>query len=73
MTLEDYENLFKSQEGKCAICGTEKPSNKKGNFPVDHDTKTGKIRGLLCHNCNVGLGNFRDDPSLLRSAIDYLG
>lgn len=74
MTLEEYNNLLQKQDGKCAICGTNNPGNKKNkNFPVDHDPKTGKVRGLLCHNCNIGIGNLRHDPSLLRSAIDYLG
>lgn len=74
MTLEDYKNLLEKQKGRCAICGTFRPYVKENkNFPIDHDVITGKIRGLLCHNCNVGLGNFRHDLSLLRSAIDYLG
>ena len=75
MSVDEYERMFKDQGGKCAICGSEKPypNLRIKNFAVDHDHKTEKIRGLLCHNCNVGLGNFRDDPSLLQSAIDYLG
>jgi len=74
MTLEEYGNLLQRQNGRCAICGTDKPYLKGNkNFPVDHDPKTGMVRGLLCHNCNVGLGNFRHDLSLLQKAIDYLG
>ena len=74
MTKEEYDQRLKDQDGKCAICGTEKPYNQEGkNFAIDHDHKKGIIRGLLCHGCNVGLGHFKDDPSLLQRAIDYLG
>jgi len=74
MSKEEYDQLFKDQNGQCAICKTEKPYKKDGkSFAVDHDHKSGEIRGLLCSNCNSGLGHFKDDPSLLQSAIDYLG
>ena len=79
ISQDQYDELFKKQEGKCAICGREEqtidPRNKlPRRLSVDHiDTDQGpKIRGLLCQKCNVSLGNFHDDISLLLKAIDYL-
>ena len=68
ITLEDYEAMVLGQEGMCGICGE---SGGKDLY-VDHDHSTRKVRGLLCHSCNVGLGHFRDRTELLRAAIDYL-
>lgn len=61
-----YASLFDEQMGRCAICGTIAP------LVIDHDHTTGFVRGLLCHNCNVGLGAFRDSVADLRNAADYL-
>ena len=72
MTVDDYIELFERQDGKCAICGTDKPDLKGKNFRVDHDHETGKVRGLLCHNCNVSVGLMKESPSLLRKAAEYL-
>lgn len=69
ITLEAYESLFKSQEGKCKICGQEFPDE---TLVVDHDHQTGAVRGLLCNNCNTGIGYLRDSPDLLLKAIAYL-
>jgi hypothetical protein len=63
---ESAERLW-SAPHVCQICGTQ-----TGNFRIDHDHKTGKVRGLLCHKCNVGIGYFLDDPALLMKAIQYL-
>lgn len=67
-TPEQYGNLLERQGGVCAIC--------KGivtrSLCVDHNHKTGRIRGLLCDRCNPGLGYFLDDPALLAAAIRYL-
>ena len=51
MTLEDYDDLLKAQNFKCAICFTDKPTGKWKVFTVDHCHKTGKVRGLLCNEC----------------------
>ena len=69
ISLEGYEALLESQGHVCKICGIEK--NGK-HLAVDHDHKTGKIRGILCENCNRGLGMFKDSPELLQNAIQYL-
>lgn len=71
ITLEQYNKILKDQENKCAICGESDPNHQNG-FCVDHDHKTGKIRGILCNACNRGLGYFKDDTSVLSNAIKYL-
>lgn len=68
--LEDYESLLKKQGGGCAICGTK--DSGKYTFAVDHCHETKKVRGILCHWCNKGLGQFYDNPENLRKAADYL-
>ena len=60
--------MFEKQEGKCAICG----SKDEKHLCVDHSHENGKIRKLLCENCNKGLGYFRDNPLVLENAINYL-
>lgn len=69
LTLEQFNEMYATQEGKCDICGDETPSNV---IRVDHNHKTGKVRSLLCHQCNVGLGHFKESPELLTKAIAYL-
>jgi|ERR1035441_1229348 hypothetical protein len=71
ITLEQYNIMLEEQDGKCAICGTIEPSGK-GNFHVDHNHKTDSIRKLLCSQCNVGIGMFKENINLLSSAIIYL-
>lgn len=71
MTLEDYDARLAGQEGVCAICGRG-PEGFQRSFAVDHDHTSGRVRGILCPDCNRGLGGFRDDPVLLQKAIEYL-
>jgi hypothetical protein len=71
MTVEQYNELFESQNGCCAICGRHQSIQKKA-LAVDHDHQTGKIRGLLCSACNTGIGNMHDDEQTLLNAIKYL-
>lgn len=68
---DDYEFLFISQNGKCAICGTHQDTMER-RLSVDHNHETGEVRGLLCSSCNLGLGAFLDSPALLKNAILYL-
>ena len=70
ITEADFERMKVEQGEVCKICGG--PPNGKGTFHVDHDHKTGKIRGLLCHKCNTALGLFNDDPSLMAKAAEYV-
>ena len=67
----DYDNLYREQQGKCAICGTHQV-DLKHSLHVDHDHEDGQIRGLLCINCNLALGNFKDNINNLINAIVYL-
>lgn len=67
---QKYNELLKQQDGVCAIC---KRSNIRGHrLVVDHDHLSGKVRGLLCHNCNMTLGKMRDNLSLFKSCLSYL-
>lgn len=71
ISAAEFDLLFEEQGRCCAICsGIE--SKGYGSFHVDHDHKTGKIRGILCQACNVTLGKMMDSPALLRQAADYL-
>lgn len=68
ISLEAYMAQAEKQGGRCAIC----QQTPKDRLCVDHDHDTGEMRGLLCRHCNSGLGHFKDDPSLLRVALNYL-
>jgi hypothetical protein len=74
ITPDEYQKMFNKQDGKCAICDSSEVSiaRKSYNLFVDHDHQTGKVRGLLCHHCNAGLGYFRDNEHTLHKAIEYL-
>jgi len=69
--LETYEALLKSQNFCCAICNRHE-SNFKKQLSIDHDHETKIIRGLLCKSCNIALGEFRENISILETAISYL-
>jgi hypothetical protein len=64
---QQFDSIKESQGGGCALCG-----NTDDQLVVDHCHEKGYIRGLLCHQCNIGLGMFRDNPSTLRRAIGYV-
>jgi hypothetical protein len=74
MTLAEYKEMYDAQGGVCLICkGKQSGRGAKNNtLSVDHNHKTGKVRGLLCTNCNTGIGNLRDSVDLLKKAIQYL-
>ena len=65
----EYDKLMQDSNNLCMIC--KSPPGRK-SLHIDHDHKTGKVRGLLCQKCNVGLGNFNDNVDLLNKAISYL-
>ena len=71
MTMDEYNQMFAEQEGCCAICG-EHQTELRSRLCVDHSHTTGKVRGLLCGECNKGLGHFKDNPEALANAISYL-
>ena len=68
---ELFEERLAEQQNVCAICKTDTPGGR-GQFHADHDHDTNEPRGVLCHNCNVALGNFQDNPEILQAAIEYL-
>lgn len=69
LTIKDYESLLAAQDHKCSICRRGLDAFEPH---VDHSHATGQVRGLLCFNCNTGLGHFRDDITVLKAAIEYL-
>lgn len=74
ITIQDWDALYDAQEGLCAICRQpRRGGNSITTLSVDHSHATGKIRGLLCHMCNVGIGHFNEDQKLIEAAIEYLG
>jgi hypothetical protein len=72
LTEEVYNSMLFNQNGLCKICGTPHIETRIGRLRLDHNHDTGEIRGLLCHNCNLGLGLFKDDKQSLLKAIKYL-
>jgi len=76
LTEEQFIEKWDSQNRVCAICENPDSLNysthPEFNISIDHNHDTGKFRGLLCINCNLGIGHFRDNPKLLGKAIQYL-
>ena len=70
LTEETYTALLNNQKGVCAIC--KSPNFNGRNWHLDHDHATGKLRGILCHHCNLMLGNAKDTIETLENAIKYL-
>lgn len=73
ITEHDYSRMLMEQGGVCRICGVDRSQRKWDRYLfIDHDHSTKKVRGLLCHHCNAGLGHFKDDATLLTKAMRYL-
>jgi len=72
MTAEIFSLILASQDNSCAICKNKDSNGRRDWFSVDHCHDTGIVRGLLCNNCNLLLGNAKDDIGILASAIEYL-
>jgi hypothetical protein len=75
LSLEDYNKMLDAQGGKCAIClqpETQKRAGKLKALSVDHSHITGAIRGLLCSDCNTGIGKLKDSTEILMNAVEYL-
>ena len=72
VTESQYLEMLESQGNVCAICG-KTPEENGRRLSIDHDHKTGRVRGLLCIGCNRALGYFRDRPEIMLSAAEYLG
>jgi hypothetical protein len=63
---DDVDELIRQQGGLCAVCREREAKQ------VDHDHRTGEIRGIVCLHCNAAMGAFHDDPDLIRRAIEYV-
>ena len=73
ISLWHWDALFEAQGKRCAVCRTDDPGGVgPQGWSTDHDHATGKVRGILCCNCNHMLGNAKDDTSTLLAAVDYL-
>jgi len=74
LTVKQYQDLLENQGYACAICGTPHFDENGKRLYIDHNHADGfqAVRGLLCANCNFGLGLFKDSPAILRIAAEYL-
>lgn len=78
ISQKDYISMVEAQNNKCAICFKEETAPnvwKEGEYrrlAIDHNHKTGEIRGLLCYRCNTTLGKLEDDVNLLEQMVKYL-
>lgn len=73
ITPDDYDRMLAEQGGLCAICRQPERSNRNRSLAVDHNHRTGLVRGLLCSHCNRAIGLLADDPTRLIRALAYLG
>lgn len=74
ITLEEYWELLKSQDFKCASCGdfASDLSDSWPRFPVDHDHDTGEVRGILCPHCNIAFGHLKEDVERVQKLLHYI-
>jgi hypothetical protein len=72
MTVEQYGSMLIAQDGRCGLCDGPFGEEKSLSPVVDHDHKTGKVRALLHHRCNVGIGALGDSSGLCEMATNYL-
>jgi hypothetical protein len=73
ISFDDYSRMCSRQHGKCAICCAPPGNGRSKRFlHVDHDHKTGEVRGLLCNSCNLMIGMARDRADVLKAAAQYL-
>lgn len=71
ITQEEWQAIFERQQGRCAICGTSQ-DDLGYTLEIDYDHNTGKVRGLLCKKCNLGIGMFGENVENINKAIRYL-
>ena len=72
ITAEQFDQMLTKQNGGCAICGSERGSPRWPTLHIDHDAETGAVRGLLCMECNTGIGKLKHNIDLLNKSIEYL-
>jgi hypothetical protein len=71
ISVDDYDVMLKRQGGVCAIC-RDPPSGRYKRLDVDHCHSTGRVRGLLCHQCNTAIGLLKDDPEIIKNVAVYI-
>lgn len=69
--VEEYNQMFEAQKGCCGICGKHQ-IQEYYSLAIDHSHSTGKVRGLLCSNCNTALGLLKEDPEIMKKAIEWV-
>jgi hypothetical protein len=75
LSMEEYNEFMAKQDSSCAICNSSfshKRNGQEARLAIDHDHKTGKVRGLLCGSCNRALGLLKEDKRIVQSAVQYL-
>jgi len=72
LTMDEYDSLLKKQHDKCCLCGDPEPVDRFKYLCVDHDHRTGKLRGLLCRKCNFFVGMVEENPLIFRKVTAYL-
>ena len=72
LTPADYDRMLAEQDGRCLLCKAEESDSYGRRFYIDHDHLNGVVRGLLCGACNMGIGQLKDDPALMRAAAAYV-
>ena len=75
LTLDQYHSLVEKQDFRCIVCSVVPDDSYGGShdgFHIDHDHVSGRVRGLLCKHCNVGIGMLKDSEEVLLSAVEYL-
>jgi hypothetical protein len=72
ITEEQFNQMFEEQGRCCAICKSSTANAGRYGWHTDHCHETNKVRGILCHGCNIGIGNLRHNPTTLRAAAEYL-
>lgn len=72
LTMVEYQELLSRQNGQCAICRTSDWGGSHGTSCIDHDHKTGVVRGILCHSCNVTLGLIKDNKEVAMNIVAYI-
>lgn len=70
ITVEEYEAILQSQGNRCKVCRTDEPG--RTGWCIDHNHRTGVVRGILCHDCNLAIGHAKDSIFLLEAMIGYL-
>ena len=69
---DEYDAIIEKQDNECAGCLVDLDTLTAFDIHIDHDHKTGKVRGILCSNCNLALGKLKEDPAILRRLADYI-